>query len=484
MQISRNNFILWLVSAALIVAPLVLFDGKASAEPAETRYLLFQIFTRGNVENDAWHNFPPQGQIASVLDDISTKIGVVGDSKNKLGFCLGPISFDNSDAEVRTMIAQGFDLARKKNMAVAFHIDDHIFWEKRGDLIHDKANIEWIDFDGKPCTGRRLDWGPKPTKVAPQMCFNSPAIKKAVDKRASLIGTEIKHQLDRLKAEKREDLFAGIITGWETMIGPDYATNHYTGYHALKNIGMASGPSDLLLDRELVKIVKVYIETWAGGLEQAGIPGNKIYCHLAFTPQGLASVHGLTYPQQVGFAIPSDAFSSYYRTGYSTYPSEGTFDQLHNELSRRGSPPWISAEGTNVVPDGMSGEANMESYLAQMFNHGAVMVNIFSWGIGGEAERDKNMFRRVTENNEALNSYKKFLTGQTLKESPRPHGFSPIRFQAKVSKLQAMVPQWISKTHRPDLIKPKMQQLDQLIKTKEYEQAEKLADEMLKFVGL
>jgi len=480
----RRNTSLWLACAIAVLAFFLSPVNDASALSSETRYLLFQIFTRGNVESNAWPNFPPQGQIESLVNDIIARIGATGDNKNKLGICLGPLSLNNSDDEVRALIAQGFDLARKKNIAVAFHIDDHIFWEKRGDLINDKANIEWVDWNGKASTGRRLDWGPKPTKVGPQMCFNSPAIKKAVDQRARLIGSEIKRQVDQLKAQKREDLFAGIIAGWETMIGPDYETNHWTGYHALTNVGLVSGSSALQCDVQLVKLVKEYIEMWSGGLEQAGISRDKIYSHIAFTPQGLGVVRGMTYPQQVGFAIPSVAFSSFYRPGFSTYPLEDSLDQIHNELSRRGNPPWISAEGTNVVPNGMSGEATMESYLAKMFNHGAVMVNVFSWGIGGEPERNKNMFRRATENTEALSAYKKFLSGQSLKEVPRSQtGFSPVLFREKIARIQKLVPEWVNKTHRPDLIKPKMEQLDKLIKANDFQHAAPIADEIIKFVG-
>jgi hypothetical protein len=58
---------------------------------------------------------------------------------------------------------------------------------------------------------------------------------------------------------------------------------------------------------------------------------------------------------------------------------------------------------------------NMETYLAKMFNHGATLVTIFSWGIGGEA--NKNMgFRVVTEGEEALQAYRKFLKGEPLIE--------------------------------------------------------------------
>jgi hypothetical protein len=90
-------------------------------------------------------------------------------------------------------------------------------------------------------------------------------------------------------------------------------------------------------------------------------------------------------------------------------------NEVRNEVAKRGNPPWISAEGTNIVPTGMAGEATMETYLGKMFNHGAVMVNIFSWGIGGEAQKN-NFFRRATENAEALSAYCKFLSGGKLQE--------------------------------------------------------------------
>ncbi len=44
----------------------------------------------------------------------------------------------------------------------------------------------------------------------------------------------------------------------------------------------------------------------------------------------------------------------------------------------------------------------METYLARCFNHGATLVNIFSWGIGGPAMMDTSPFRIVTEGAEAL----------------------------------------------------------------------------------
>ena len=55
--------------------------------------------------------------------------------KTRLAFILGPIAFDHSDAEVRQIIDDGFDIALSENVAVGFHVDDAMFWSKRSDLF-------------------------------------------------------------------------------------------------------------------------------------------------------------------------------------------------------------------------------------------------------------------------------------------------------------------------------------------------------------
>jgi hypothetical protein len=51
----------------------------------------------------------------------------------------------------------------------------------------------------------------------------------------------------------------------------------------------------------------------------------------------------------------------------------------------------------------------METYLARSFNHGATLVTLFSWGIGGPSMKNTNPFRIVTEGPDALSAYRKFL---------------------------------------------------------------------------
>jgi hypothetical protein len=119
----------------------------------------------------------------------------------------------------------------------------------------------------------------------------------------------------------------------------------------------------------------------------------------------------------------------------------------------------------------------METYLGRMFNHGGVMVNVFSWGIGGEAMRN-NFFRRATENPEALGAYAKFLRGGELVESAAK-GFSGPGLADKMHRIQTELPGWIQKSgqqaHAMSLIK----NIRALIKDRKWQEADKVADELL-----
>jgi hypothetical protein len=451
----------------------------------QTRYLLFQVFTPSLDDANALRMLAPTPSIAATVESIIGSIGTAGSARQKLGFCVGPLTLSNSDEQVIGLIRDSFRIARKYNVAVAFHIDDQMFWDKNIDLQKDKsANIEWLNWKGIPCTGRRLDWALEPSRIAPQLCLNSAAVQTVVTKRATLIGSEIKREIDQLQAEGKAVLFAGIIAGWESRIGRDFATNSTLGYHALVNRGISSNTAEVQCDTERSKILKEFIETWAKTLAHAGIPANKIYAHIAFTDQGLHdSSTKIPYAQLVDFATPDVVFSKFYRPGFSTYPMGDAVDKVCKEVERRGSPPWISAEGTNVVPNGMPGEATMQTYLAKMFNHGAVMVNIFSWGMGGEAHKD-DMFRRATENAEAVSDYRKFLSGAPLQERSKAAGeFSLVKFREKIHAIQVQVPKWIERTRRPDLVQPMMVKLDQSIKENRWQDADKMADQIVNLVA-
>jgi hypothetical protein len=452
------------------------------ADVAETKYLTFQLMT-GLPGYAGTHPLPghftlTKAQLEDFVHGVVKGIGGTGDTRHKLGFAVGPLCFDMSDEETRQFIRDSFAVARENDVAVAFHIDDSIAWGHRPDLLSNPDNIETADWKQVPNTGRRADWGPKPTKFPPQMCFNSPGIVAAVRHRAGIIGEELKQELAVLKSAGNEYLFAGIIAGWETQIGQEFGTDRALGFRALSHRGFSENNLPKDADLERVHVVKEFMELWANSLHAAGTPRDKIFCHIAFTSQGLREGDAKeSYAEKVHFALPEVAFSSAYRPGFSTYPEGATFKEIYATLAARGSPAWISGEGTNVSPTSMPGEPTMETYLGRMFNHGAVMVNVFSWGIGGEAMRN-NFFRRATENPEALAAYAKFLRGETLVESVAK-GFSASGFQEKMHQIQAELPVWIQKTGRQAEAMSLLQKAYGLIKERKWQEADKAADDVL-----
>jgi hypothetical protein len=498
----------------------VLFAGTASGQNApkpstpesvkadqETRYLAFQIFTY----------FSPDPKVASLLSnglketllpgkpalrdyvlDVKTRIGTVGDEKTRLAVVLGPLCFEQSDSETTKFIELAFDLALETDVVVGFHIDDSIFWSRRKDLWSDPKNVEALDWDGTPCVSRRLDWGKKPTEAPPQMCFNSKAIQREVRERSVLIGKAIQAGVKTLQDRKRPDLFAGVIAGWETMIGQDLKTGKYLGYRAMLNRGFSreNPPKDMDLERE--KVVQEFIELWTSGLAEAGVSPEKIYSHTAFLSRRafkggddkeityMKNDKGNTYTQHNHFAPPSVAFGKNHRPGFSTYPQPGLFDDVYDQLARHKQVAWASCEGTNMQPSSGPGQTgmNMETYLAKTFNHGGTLVNVFAWGIGGEAMKNMD-FRMVTEGEDALRAYRKFLSGSPLIEAQTQASLME-RLPPKIHRIQKELPGWIEKAEAGDKEKATalMKTLETNLKAKNFEEVEKTADSILKMMGL
>lgn len=417
---------------------------------------------------------PDRASLQRFARGIKNRIGSTGDKRRKLGFTPGPIAFDHTDRQVRRLIEDSFAVARTLDMAVAFHIDDSMYWALHPGLRQSKGHLEWTDWEGTNNTGRRLDWGPKPTKIAPQLCFNSEPVMKAVRERASLIGREMAREHLRLRKEGREHLFAGVIAGWETMLSGDFESGRPAGYCALTNKGYDRSRPPEDMDAARAAVVKDFMELWAESLQNEGVPERLIYNHIAFTAQGLTG-NKSDHP-------PGDtAFSGRYRPGFSTYPSPGAIAEILALLKKHDSPPWASVEGTNVIPNGMPGEKTMETYLGRMFNHGAVLVNIFSWGIGGDDLKD-NFFRRATEGSDALAGYRRFLSGEPLREYPaRP--FDLAMFQNKLQDIQSRLPQWVQRTGRQRDAEAIMRRLERHVKNGDLASAEEVTDEAIQLLG-
>ena len=184
-------------------------------------------------------------------------------------------------------------------------------------------------------------------------------------------------------------------------------------------------------DEAREQLVLQFIDLWARGIYEAGVPLDRIYSHTWFIPRRVYEVHKaqqpglvtISYSQLLNFAPPEVAFGNFSNPGYSTYPALGLFEELHGVVTFRQAPRWASSEGGNLVPEegvGSSG-MTMETYLAKMFNHGAGLVNLFGWGVGGEQSKSMK-FRIASEGPEAILAYRKFLRGLTLVDDSSQNG--------------------------------------------------------------
>ena len=394
------------------------------------RYLTFQVFNGNRTVEIPWENTKPlirtpKDSVEQLVDDIVATIGTRGTRNARLGFVLGPLALDHSDDDVRGMIADAFAIAREKNLAVGFHLDDAMFWLNRKDLMSNPKNVEWIDWEGTPSDGLAIDWGKK-ERFPPRMCLNSPEVKTEVARRArDVIGGEIKAQIDALAREGRAELFAGVIIGWESHMGHDFASDERLGFCALSNAGFSPRNRPPSFGDEVQKIIKQSLEHWAKGLLEAGIAKEKLYAHISFLPESTFRYHQTRHPTLFfvkytdvvntapSSSHPAVAFGENYLPGFSIYQNGATIRAIHAALREHGNPHWAQSEGTNVSP-GLSGAnasasgMDMETYLAQKFNYGATLVNMFAWGIGGDAFKD-SPFRVATQSSEAISAYRKFL---------------------------------------------------------------------------
>lgn len=472
---------------------MILLPGASTAmawqAPQTTRYLAFQIFTGGSDSAEMRQSLPaPPDSLLKTVEEIRGRYYVPAAMGRRLGFIAGPLSFDNTDEEIRKLIAASFHIALQTDMAVGFHIDDSMFWGRiQGLSLPD--NVEWVDWSGKPGTGRRLDWSSKPLKIMPQLCLNSRAVTEEVKKRAALIGDEVQKGLKMLHDAGKDDLFIGIIAGWETQIGKDFDTGRPLGYCALTNKGFSAAHPPADFERARGDIVREFVALWAQSLANAGIPEDKIYSHIAFRSEWLFRLDRHVRPDRTPESYlastnatpPEVAFGPFHHPGFSTYPEPGHLDQLREELAKQGNPPWASSEGTAIGPEvaaqGGPGR-NMEGYLGNLFNHGARLVNIFGWGVGDEG----NPFRKVAEADASVAAYRKFLKGEVLKEDPIPTPEIPsAALPEKIRLIQQRLPAYVER-NGPAEVYFLMQRLAEQMKQQKFGEAEKTADEVLGIV--
>jgi hypothetical protein len=308
------------------------------------------------------------------------------------------------------------------------------------------------------------------------------SIKPSSDRLSLLL---IQSGLEGLRRAGREDLFAGVIVGWETQIGHDFETKRPLGYCALANLGLQRGARPRAMDQARVEAVEHFISIWSVAVASAGVPASRIYSHVAFTPrrefEAAVGAGAETYSEGTNFSPSETAFGISRRAGFSTYRQPGLFEEIYDRTQQSGNAPWASAEGANVALGGQPTASGMstETYLARLFNHGAALVNIFGWGIGDV----DNGFRQAAERPEAILAYRKFLSGEPLVEGPISETILD-RLPAKILRIQAELPEWVQRHDGQALVQPHIDRLQSALAANDLSRAELEADALLALMAV
>lgn len=386
--------------------------------------------------------YDPTKDVHGNLDELAAQLinrfGTTGDAKHRLGFMIVlPVWFSDSrmggdQAHIEKIIREAFAVAKDRNVAVYFTFYSMNHWPAQlwnwydpaqpGYNPENKKNVEWTDWSGTP-TKNRYSLQEGETRLAPVMCYNSPAVLAEVSYITSnVVGPALLRGMRDLKSTGKEDLFGGITLSEElslddysgidqinpklgAMMKQDGALKTRLGYCALTNLGYSKDNPPPSYPAALAKINQDYSAYWGKQLVQAGIPKNKLYTHVAPATDA-------AYLQYTNAPIDT-AFNEFSNPGWTTYlagPLSSGFSILYKALADNGSPTWGSTESS---PTNIGGKnVKPETYLAWHYNHGAnlIVINAADGSAGGQG------IGKSIWSSAAVDAYKKFLSGQALVE--------------------------------------------------------------------
>ncbi|MHC4537413.1 MAG: hypothetical protein ACYS6K_26030 [Planctomycetota bacterium] len=408
---------------------------KYLRETEETQYLILPIREAGHLYGGHTTGFE------RAVEHTIEMIGKVEDVKKRnWGFHLilpawrfDPEHSVNKRADIARAVRGAFDVALRYSVAVHFTIETHE-WPNRADLWNysdkdksgydpkNKANVEWIDFDGTPHPHRYRDWGTA-ERMAPVICYNSPIVLREVSRLINEVAAPpLKKGLEKLKRQGKEHLLSGITVGAEPslpnyenidkinpkiakLMDEDKSPKARLGYNALANKGYSKDKPPEDFGRALAEINKEYISYWCRKLSEAGIPTEKMYTHIAAG----AGVIGSPMVEFTNAPIEI-AFNDYSRPGWTTYPVgplRNDFEALYKELFCHGSPHWASTEASPTMgPSGGKHALTTKDYLARHYDYGATVI-VFNTGA-----TSKELSKSLTEGvwgEHAVNAYRTFL---------------------------------------------------------------------------
>ena len=258
---------------------------------------------------------------------------------------------------------------------------------------------------------------------------------------SEVVGPALHEEIDKLKLENKQYLFAGITLGAEPgfddystipslyrilptvpqpmqsqermtldqasrLMDEDKAPYARLGFCSLTNDGYSGDNPPTDVNHALANVNQKFIEFWDKQFVDAGIRCSRIYTHVAASNSQDNSNN----------APISAAFNPYARPGWTTYPAGNLangFQPLYDELAKHGNPAWGGVEANAAMNSNALRRAGWEEYLAWHYNHGAKVVGI---NVGTSDQSLMSYLSEGAFGEEALAAYRKFLGGKELIE--------------------------------------------------------------------
>ncbi len=349
-------------------------DGTLTVEADDgVQYVVFMV------TNIHYNNLEPY------VSEMVTLHGEIDSSSDRMyAFgVVGPMCITQSIEQMNEEVNTVFALAKKYNVPVFFQMDDCTNYsqdfgngattDENGSKFYDDPEMcEWIAF---PSEGE--EWGGQKYGMLPRWhcnwsgvpfatpggfpCYNSP---KYLDWYRNQV-TEgfikpLMENYNRLKAEGKGYLLAGINTGWETQI-PDYTNETYAslqefekaqyGMHALYNLGYDEASLKKEADERMMGVDELkrellygvladYIEFTCKMFYDAGVEKSKIFSHIVSLSTALGYCTTVFPPTYV-------CINDYCTPGWTMSPKTCPYDlsMLEKQLAENGRNEYVNAEG-------------------------------------------------------------------------------------------------------------------------------------------
>ncbi len=296
---------------------------------------------------------------------------------------VGPMCITQSIEQMNEEVNTVFALAEKYNVPVFFQMDDCTNYsqdfgadattdENGSKFYNDPEMCEWIAFpsEGEEWGGQRYgmlprwhcNWSGTPFATPGGFpCYNSEKYLDWYKKQVTEGFIEpLMENYNRLKAEGKGYLLAGINTGWETQI-PDYTNETYAslqefekaqyGMHALYNLGYDEASLKREADERLMGVDELkrellygvladYIEFTCKMFYDAGVEKSKIFSHIVSISSALGYCTTVYPPTYV-------CINDYCTPGWTMSPKTCPYnlDLLEKQLAENGRNEYVNAEG-------------------------------------------------------------------------------------------------------------------------------------------